>query len=282
MSAKVVTKFKPKKKTTTTSTKTEANHEKAETRTTGTAVVVAKPTVSKGETIHENVYEDAVKEIAALAENDAYSRKIDNGPLSEARGKDTWRLHGQLRALDQVDNNLARHVNGIRGSLSEIDNHLHTDTVALTDLVSTTRGDIQKWITGTRGDVQDWITGTKDSLNTNINKTRNDLDATVEGLHKTVKDSFAKLAQATAGTEENLRSQTDAFSKAVEDLFSNVHSELDKKIIEFRDESTRLIDKRFNQADVAFAAIRADQEVIKALLTDIIKDRLGRPTASNR
>jgi hypothetical protein len=68
----------------------------------------------------------------------------------------------------------------------------------------------------------------------------------------------------------------------MEGLLSQLQSDFDRKIVEFRDEATRLIDRRFNQTDVAFAAVRADQEVIKALLTDIIKDRLGRAESRSR
>jgi hypothetical protein len=264
------TTTKPKHKTEKTSTVKET----AETKTVkgGTTVVtIAKATVAKGNGTHDNIYEDAVKEIVALSENDTYAKKIDNGPLSEARGKDTWRLHSQLRAVDQLDKNVTNHVTTLQGALHEIDQHLHEDTVAVTNLVSTTRSDVQNWITSTHGEVGDWVSDAKSTLSGDIEK-----------LTSTVKENFSKLAQATAGSEENLRSQTDSFSKAVENLLSSLQHEFDKKITAFQDEATRLIDKRFNQSDVAFAAIRADQEVIKALLTDIIKDRLGRPEPRSR
>ena len=263
MATKTQTKSKPKT-TTKTTTKVDADE-------TVTAVAVARPTVAKGNGAHDNVYEDAVKEVVALSENDTYAKKIDNGPLSEARGKDTWRLHAQLRAVDQVDKNISQHVNTLQTALHDIDQHLHADTVAVTDLVGETRSDVQTWITKTHAEVGNWVTSTKESLTDDI-----------DSLSKTVKESFAKLAQATAGSEENLRAQTQAFSKAVEELLNTLQNNFEKEITEFRDEATRLIDKRFNQSDVAFAAVRADQEVIKALLTDIIKDRLGRSEPRNR
>jgi len=273
-------------KTTTKSKKTEKTTVKeTETKTAKgavTTVTIAKATVAKSNGSHDNIYEDAVKEVVALSENDTYAKKIDNGPLSEARGKDTWRLHSQLRAVDQLDKNLTNHTANLQSALHAIDTHLHEDTVAVTELVSATRGDVQKWITGTHAEVGDWVTSTKESLSKQVAKATSDVQGDVENLTNIVKDSFAKLAQATAGTEENLRSQTDAFSKAVENLLGSLQHEFDKKITAFQDESTRLIDKRFNQSDVAFAAVRADQEVIKALLTDIIKDRLGRPESRSR
>lgn len=252
------TTTKPKTKSEKTTVKETVEPKTA--RGTTTVVTIAKATVAKGNGAHDNIYEDAVKEVVALSENDTYAKKIDNGPLSEARGKDTWRLHSQLRAVDQLDKNVSAHVSELQSALHEIDQHLHEDTVAVTNLV-----------TQTQSNVRDWVTGTKESLSGDI-----------ETLTSTVKENFSKLAQATAGSEENLRSQTDSFSKAVENLLQSLQHDFDKKIASFQDEATRLIDKRFNQSDVAFAAIRADQEVIKALLTDIIKDRLGRPEPRSR
>lgn len=264
----------------------------------GTTVVVTKATVTRGSPSSENVYDDAVKEIVALSENDAYSKKVDNGPLAEARGKDTWRLHAQLRATDQVNKNLERSVSTIRGSLADLDQHRQTDTQGMTSLVTRYGDELTQKLASNKNTIQGWFGSTTESLaatvaacqksvtdsvsrcqgalNKNVNESTADLQGRLDGLTKTVKDSFQKLAAATAGSEENIRSQTDSFSKAVEGILGNLQGDMEKRIGEFRDESTRLIDKRLNQVDVSFAAVRADQEVIKALLTDIIKDRMGR------
>lgn len=275
----------------------------------GSAIVVAKPTIVKGNGAHDNVYDDAIKEVVALSENDAYARKVDNGPLSEARGKDTWRLHAQLRAVDQVNASLMKEASAIKTSLSTLDEHLHTDTIAITDLVerhgstvasavSGAKSNLTNSISNTQATLADAVKGAQTTLSKAITSTKTELDSavseaqtvlqnTVEQSTETlaqqitkfstsVKQNFENLAKATAGSEENLRAQTQSFSKAMEELLSTLQNNFDKQIVEFRDEATRLIDKRFNQSDVAFAAVRADQEVIKALLTDIIKDRLGR------
>jgi hypothetical protein len=275
----------------------------------GAAIVVAKPTIVKGNGTHDNVYDDAVKEVVALSENDTYARKVDNGPLSEARGKDTWRLHAQLRAVDQVNGNMTRETSAIKTALSTLDEHLHTDTVAITELVerhgstiasavSSSRSSITSSVSGAQTSLTEAIKGAQTSLSKAISSTKGELDSAVTEaqtvITNTVEQSteniagqiskfsaavsknFSELAKATAGSEENLRAQTQSFSKAMEELLNTLQNNFEKQILEFRDESTRLIDKRFNQSDVAFAAVRADQEVIKALLTDIIKDRLGR------
>ena len=220
----------------------------------GTAVLIAKPTIAKGNGTHESIYDDGVKEIVALSENDTYARKVDNGPLSEARGKDVWQIHTSLRAINQLGLSVDKHSSTLKTAASTIDEHLHADTVAVTQLVERH--------------------GT--NLSRRVGEATSTIEERIGQFQSAVKASFDKLSRATAGTEENLRTQTDSFSKAVEELLLNVQNDLDKKIMEFRDESTRLMDKRFNQIDVTFASVRADQEVIKALLTDIIKDRMGR------
>lgn len=258
-----------------------------------TDVAVAPATVTKANGSHEEIYKDAVNEIKSLAENDAYARKIDNGALNEARGKDTWRLHAQLRAVDQVDRNLTRHVEGVRGALHEIDAHLNKDATVITTLVGTAASDLTEAVGKSRSTITTAITQTRETIESALESTQkavtgavqtstSDVGKRVDNLNKLVRESFDNLSKATAGTEENLRTQTDAFSKAVQSLLGELQHGLDKRIIEFRDESTRQMDKRFNQSDVAFAALRADLEVVKALLTDIIKDRLGRPEPRNR
>lgn len=185
-------------KTRKTDTNGHANGALAEQETTA-AVLVTKPVTGmepSSSEATENLYDDAVKEIVALAENESYARRIDNGPLSEARGKDTWSLHSQLRAIDQLNANVIH----IRGGL-----------VAITD------------------------------------ELRGDTRASLQGLNH-----------------------------SVEELLSRIDNETERRIEEFRDETLRLIDKRFNQADVAFATVRAEIEIVKALVTGLINERIGR------
>lgn len=254
---------------------------------------IAPATFKAANGSHEDIYKDAVAEIKSLADNDAHAKRVDNGPLNEARGKDTWRLHAQLRAVDQLDKNLNRYVAGLRQGIQTIDEHVHQDAVALSSTVTSARnalesavGETQKSVSSavqqTRKAVMDAVNATQITLSENLEESSSDLGGRVDKLAAIVKSSFDNLTKATAGTEENLRTQTNAFSTAVEQLLGNLQHEIQRKILDFRDESTRQVDKRFNQSDVAFAAIRAELEVVKALLTDIIKDRMGRPDAKNR
>lgn len=256
-----------------------------------------------------NLYNEGIQEVVKLAEDDAYAKRIDNGPLKEARGKDTWQVHTQLHAVSRLNQSLGTHVGNLESHLNDLDGHLDAATELLSKLTSQTGKQIDatlasnletvgSWVTAARKALLDANAGTqkevvatvKDSfksLNSNLSESTSELNEAVtkaqtsigerlEVVHKSMKSAFQELARATAGSEENIRAQTDSFSKAVETLLNDVRGDLDAKIAEFRDDATRLIDKRFNQSDVSFAAVRADQEVIKALLTDIIKDRLGR------
>lgn len=278
-----------------------------------------------------NLYNEGIQEIVKLAEDDNYAKKVDNGPLKEARGKDTWQVHSQLHSISRLNQNLGTHAGNIESHLNDLDGHLDAATELLSKLVSQTSKEanaamasnletIGSWVTAARKalmdsvastdkgltsavkdaqkalssqlkestsslgqsltEVHEAITGqvaeTTGDLNAHIEKAQSSINDRLESVHKSMKSAFQELARATAGSEENIRAQTDSFSKAVETLLNDVRGDLDAKIAEFRDDATRLIDKRFNQSDVSFAAVRADQEVIKALLTDIIKDRLGR------
>jgi ABC-type transporter Mla subunit MlaD len=256
-----------------------------------------------------NLYNEGIQEIVKLAEDDNYAKKVDNGPLKEARGKDTWQVHSQLSTVSRLNQNLSTHVGALESHLNDIDGHLDAATELLSKLTNQTHKEalatlasnletVGSWVTSTRKALLDangasakalgksieeaqetlatQVTETSSGLTKQIEKVHTGVNERIEVVHKSMKSAFQELARATAGSEENIRAQTDSFSKAVESLLNDVRGDLDAKIAEFRDDATRLIDKRFNQSDVSFAAIRADQEVIKALLTDIIKDRLGR------
>lgn len=239
--------------------------------------------VPTADTTHKPIYTNAVNEISHLSENDAAGRKVDSGPLAEARGKDTWRLHAQVLAIDQATERTEGLIGTVQNSLHELDGSLDSISGKLTSnreavqsWITTTRSDLAKAIQTTEANVTEAISKAQGAVNRNVKEGTTDTATRLDTLLSTVKESFAKLAKATAGSEENLRAQTDSFSKAVEHLVKDVQTQLERRITEFRDEATRQVDKRFNQSDVAFAAVRADQEVIKALLTDIIKDRMGR------
>ena len=175
-----------------------------------TPVVSLKVKDGKQPAVSNAIYEEATKEIVALSENDGLARKVDNGPLGEARGKDTWALHATLRAMDQLNANLERQASALRTATATLEEHLQADTQGLTQLV--------------------------------------------ERAEKSVIE----------------------VNKALDSSLEAIQAHVDRRFHELREETHRLIDKRFNQTDLSFAAVRADQEVVKALITDIIKDRIGR------
>jgi hypothetical protein len=186
----------------------------------GPAVQVA--TITKAKQDFVDVYDRAVKEIVALGENDQFAKKVDTGPLSEARGKDTWHLHVQLRVLQEVNELFHEHATRLQDSLSTLDEHVATNSGAVAQLV------------------EEYGTASLETI-------------------RTLQDSVASV-----------------LNKGVEDLYQRLQDDLSAKIEEQQDVFARLVDRRFNQTDIAFASVRADVEVVKSLLTDIIKSRIGR------
>lgn len=194
---------------------------------------IAEPTLGPWNGGEVNLYEQAVKEIVALSENDQYAKKVDTGPLSEARGKDTWQLHTQLKVLEEINKSADGNARQIQASLQQLDEHLHQDTRAVSSLVQD----------GTR------------ELRSAVDEHGTTIERGLDGMPKTL---------------------SDVIERAKEDLYQRLVTDLSAKIDDIKDINARLLDKRFNQTEVAFASVRADVEVVKALLTDIIKSRIGR------
>lgn len=189
-------------------------------------VQIAKATVPKTTEDGFSVYDRAVKEVVALAENDDVAKNVDTGPLSEARGKDTWHLHIQLRVLEEMNNLIHGQVTRLQESMATLDGHVHDDTAAVVDL---------------------------------LNQRSDTTDELLANIETSVKDVLAK------GLDE-------VYQKLQEDVIAKLEAQ--------QEAIARLLDRRFNQTDVAFASVRADVEVVKSLLTDIIKSRIGRPERS--
>ncbi len=175
--------------------------------------------------------------------------------------------------LSKAQASLSDQASKAQASLSDQASKNHT---ASSDQLTKSTSNLTKTIKEAESALSEQVAEAQTALSSELGDSLSDLQGRSDALLETVKDSFTKLSRATAGSEENLKAQTNSFSSAVEELLTNVQSTLQKQTFEFREELTRQVDKRMNQADVAFAAVRADQEVIKALLTDIIKDRMGR------
>lgn len=296
-----------KTETVTIADKSEKNH-KGSAAANG-AVGLAPATVAPGIDAKDSVYEVVAKDLAAVGASDAQAKKISGSPLGETRGNDVLRLHAGLRASDLLNGKLNRVFASLQTALADLDSHLHIDASALSTQSERQTASLLKSLEAAQRALDEAVSSSQSTLTSAVSKAQaalgdqvskaytglakttekaqaslseqvadgvTDLQKRNDALLATVKDSFTKLAKATAGSEENLKAQTNSFSTAVEELLANVQTSLQKQIFEFREETTRQVDKRMNQADVAFAAVRADQEVIKALLTDIIKDRMGR------
>lgn len=223
----------------------------------------------------------ALNQVSSQVERHGAALQASLAELDQHLHKDTV---ATTKLVDHHGESLASQVSDFQDSVenwttsskNHLTKHVSDAEKAITLAIAKTKDTLSGEVSDTKDTLNEAVSKTQSTLSKNVKDGVTDLQGRLDNLLQTVKDSFAKLAKATAGTEENLRTQTNAFSQAVEGLMGTLQTDLEKQITEFRDESTRQIDKRFNQSDVAFAAVRADQEVIKALLTDIIKDRMGR------
>jgi F0F1-type ATP synthase membrane subunit b/b' len=234
--------------------------------------------------------QDVIRLHATLKAVDLLNGKVNRvyASLQTAMADLDSHLHTDASSLTtQADRQSASILKTIKDAQADLNSALDQAHTALTssvqkahtavsDQLTKSTASLTKSVESAHGKLSSQLNEAQSALSGEVAEALSDLQGRNDTLLDTVKDSFTKLSRATAGSEENLRAQTDSFSNAVEELMNTVQNNLQKQIFEFREETTRQVDKRMNQSDVAFAAVRADQEVIKALLTDIIKDRMGR------
>lgn len=98
----------------------------------------------------------------------------------------------------------------------------------------------------------------------------------VESLTKRVEKAEAALLKRVQDAQESLQKQADTNFNSLAEQERDDTSVVRRDLHESRDEIVRLVDSRMNQSDASFAAVRADMEVLKFMVMDLIKDRIGR------
>lgn len=91
-----------------------------------------------------------------------------------------------------------------------------------------------------------------------------------------VSEQARVLQQSVQETRAAISSQSDAHFQATSSQARENTERLAVDLRHVRDEVVGLIDSRMTQADASFAALRGDVEVVKFLVMDLIKDRIGR------
>lgn len=154
----------------------------------------------------------------------------------EARGREGARLHVTLRAL------------------SEMDERSHTTVSALAAEIRAKTDELTHLLQTFEQSSSSQISSFWQAESEHFNALRSQLASFQQALASQVDTSYTQLS--TQGRESTERLAVD--------------------VRKLRDEVISLVDSRMNQADASFAALRGDVEVVKFLVMDLIKDRIGR------
>lgn len=210
------------------------------------------------------IYEVVGDELNKMSSDGDYAARIEKSILNEVRGREVWALHATLKAVSTHDERLTERADGLQTRLDSFEQNVgrwfeetgrtggtqHRETL---DRISAFERNAQNWISSTRSDLQNAVTGAERSITSGVNDLRN---VTLQRL--------------------------DRFEDATSHNFSATNERIIRELGTVQDEVTALLDKRFNHIDQTFASVRADIEVLKALVMELIKERVGRPDIKGR
>lgn len=181
---------------------------------------------------------------------DESARKAVDSQFNEARGREAARLHVQLYAVTEADRRATENARATLESIERLAADLQERTQRLSHLIESFEQTADKRFNG----VTETVNSGADSIRTQV-----------DNFWKGETQHFESLRQQVGAFQTALSTQTEQASvRATQDLRS------------VRDELVRMIDQHANQSDAAFAALRGDLEVVKFLVMDLIKDRIGR------
>lgn len=200
-----------------------------------------------------NVYDFGVSELHQVSTDDAVHKKVDN-EFREARGREGARLHVMLKTMSEVDR---RNIEAISNLTAE----LQAKTQQLNELIANFNGSADKQFSGLHDDLKQRA----EALTIQINSFAN-------AEH----DHFATLKNQVATFQQTAWNQADTNFNALSTQNRESTERITFDVRKLRDELVSLIDSRMNQTDASFAALRSDVEVVKYLVMDLIKDRIGR------
>ncbi|GEM_PF-6569233 len=199
------------------------------------------------------VYDIGVRELHRISQDEAARREIDHN-LNESRGREAARLHVTLTALSAMDR---KNMEALEAMATE----LQARVAELAASVSGTEGVAEK----RSQEIVALTTQLTSAMKDNFEATRSHLVNLQNALSTQVHEARLALANQADGSLQSISSQQ---RENTERLAVDVRK--------LRDEVVSLVDSRMNQADASFAALRGDVEVVKYLVMDLIKDRIGR------
>lgn len=185
-----------------------------------------------------SIYEVGLNELHRVSQDKGVHDQIDN-EFREARGREGARLHVTLRALSESDKRQSENAQATWNAIARLTQELNDRANALTSLIQNFEGSQDKRIAG-------------------------------------VAEQARVIQQAVQETRSAVSAQSDAHFQALSSQARENTERLAVDLRHVRDEVVGLVDSRMTQADAAFAALRGDVEVVKFLVMDLIKDRIGR------
>lgn len=197
----------------------------------------------------KSIYEVGLNELHTVSNDETLHKKVDND-FREARGREGARLHVTLQAISETDRRQTENTIATLNSIANLTAELQEKTAQLTHLIQSFEATADKRFTGVH----------------------DDLRARAEALTNQVSGFW----QAENEHFNTIRNQVGQFENAISTQSRESTERLAVDVRKLRDEVVSLIDSRMNQSDAAFAAVRGDVEVVKFLVMDLIKDRIGR------
>lgn len=204
---------------------------------------------------NSSVYDVGVKELHHVTGDESATRRIDN-EFREARGRETARLHVTLKALSEADRRGGENTRMTLGAIERLTGELQEKSEQLQHLIETFEQG-----SGTRfTEVGETLSQLREQISTLQQSAWNQAETNFNNLQTQAQTQFESLStQARESTERITYDVRTA-----------------------RDELVSLVDSRMNQSDASFAALRGDIEVVKFLVMDLIKDRIGRHDTKNK
>ena len=198
---------------------------------------------------NSTIYEVGLSELHRVSTDKSVHDQVDN-EFKEARGREGARLHVTLRAISETDRRQSENSQATWNAISRLTQELNERTSALTNLIHTFEDSQDKRLAG--------------------------VAAQATHLKEQVATFQQVISQAVQETRSAVSAQSDAHFQAMSSQARENTERLAVDLRHVRDEVVGLVDSRMTQADASFAALRGDVEVVKFLVMDLIKDRIGR------
>ena len=209
---------------------------------------------------NKTVYEVGVEELHKLSNDEAVHRRIGT-EFREARGNEGARLHVTLQSISEQDRRATENTRRTLAAIEALSSDLQQKTAQLTHLIEAFEATANNRFTGVHEDL----------------KTRAEaLTIQVNSFANAEQEHFASVRNQVNAFQQAAWNQADTHFNALSTQTRESTERLAFDTRKLRDEVVSLVDSRMNQADASFAAIRGDVEVVKYLVMDLIKDRIGR------